>query len=377
MGFGWDRAGFFEKIGLSVLQTGMHGVWAVLSVSWDLYVQMAPYLLLGLFFAGLMHVAIPLEMIGRHLGSNSFVSILKAVIFGIPLPLCSCGVIPAAVALRKKGASKAATLSFLIATPITGVDSIMATYSLMGPFFTVFRVVFASLTALVVGGMARLWLAESSPDLREKPVRVQDPADGHIHLDQEASRPRHSLWSFVSGVGTYGFGSLLRDLTPSMMVGIGIGGAVAWAMPDTWIQTTLGGGWLEILAMLILGIPMYVCATGSIPIAASFMFKGLSPGAAMVFLLVGPATNAVTMTVVTRELGKSSLILYLSAIAMVSVLAAMLMNGLWEAWNIPLVTPEVFHDHQTSLVFQISAWALLVLMARALFQRVRRRFLTQ
>lgn len=295
--------------------------------SLDLFVRMSPYLLFGFFFAGLLHAFISLDWIARHLGRSSVGSVLKAVLLGIPLPLCSCGVIPAAIALRKKGASRGATISFLIATPITGVDSILATYSLLGLLFTVFRVLASSLTAIVAGLFANAFVKHEHLDEAGEPIPEEVCHHCHPPMPRMAEgKPlRGKLWELFH----YAFVELLGDIWKWLLVGVLIGGAIAHLIPEAFIEQYLGVGWLAMLLMLVIGIPMYVCSTGSIPIAAALMFKGLSPGAALVFLLAGPATNAVTITVVGRELGRRATILYVGSIAVMSILMGMLLNVLW------------------------------------------------
>ena len=297
----------------------------ILDESLKLFIQMSPYLLFGFLFAGLLHVFVSLDWIARHLGKSSFGSVIKAVVLGIPLPLCSCGVIPAAISLRKKGASRGATIGFLIATPITGIDSILATYSLLGLFFTVFRIVASSVTACIAGILANIFIRHEHVD-----------ANGEVILEEECPHchPRENCVAKGKGFGFkelfhYAFVELLGDIWKWLVFGILVGGLIAYLLPGDFIHRYLGMGWLSMIVMLIIGIPMYVCSTGSIPIAASLMLKGLSPGAALVFLLAGPATNAVTITVVARELGKKAATLYVLTIAVMSVLAGELLNCLW------------------------------------------------
>jgi uncharacterized protein len=299
----------------------------ILGESLKLFIQMSPYLLFGFLFAGLLHVFVSLDWIARHLGKSSFGSVVKAVILGIPLPLCSCGVIPAAIALRKKGASRGATISFLIATPITGVDSILATYSLLGLFFTIFRIVAASIAAFVAGVLSNILIRHEHVDVAGEPIpeescphcRSSEPSRG------DAAKGGNRLMELFH----YAFVELLGDIWKWLVFGILIGGLISYLLPGDFIHQYLGMGWLSMIVMLIIGIPMYVCSTGSIPIAASLMLKGLSPGAALVFLLAGPATNAVTITVVARELGKKAATLYVLTIAVMSVLAGALLNAMW------------------------------------------------
>ena len=306
----------------------MEIVIGILGESLNLFRDMSPYLLFGFAIAGFLHIFVSVEWIARHLGKNSVGSVVKSVILGVPLPLCSCGVIPAAVALKKKGASKGSVVSFLIATPITGVDSIFATYSLMGLLFTAGRIVAASCTAFVAGVLTNFTI----------------PPDHHVHGEEAdfdercpSCSPREELnhghaanGSRVGEFFRYTFYELMADIWKWLVIGTLIGGIIAYAIPDAFIQQYLGKGWIAMLLMLVVGIPMYVCATGSIPIAATLMLKGMSPGAALVFLLAGPATNAVTITVVAKELGKGATALYVVCVAAMSIAFGLLFNMVWQ-----------------------------------------------
>lgn len=314
----------------------------ILRESLDLFRDMSPYLLFGFAVAGLLHVFVSVDAIARHLGKNSIGSVIKAVVLGIPLPLCSCGVIPAAVALKKKGASKGAVISFLIATPITGVDSIFATYSLMGLLFTVARIVAASVAALVAGVLTNFLV----------------PSDFHAHGIEEGyddkcptCNPREEMsgghGAHGHGIGEYfryTFFELVGDIWKWLLIGTLIGGIIAYAVPEAFIESHLGSGWQAMLIMLVVGIPMYVCATGSIPIAAALMLKGMSPGAALVFLLAGPATNAITITVVSKELGKGATALYVLCVAVMSIVSGMVFNVVWNRFH--AIAPSVLKPMQ-------------------------------
>lgn len=323
----------------------------ILFESGRLFNQMSPYLLFGFFFAGILHVFVSLDFIARHLGKSSIGSVIKAVILGIPLPLCSCGVIPSAVALKRKGASRGAVVSFLIATPITGVDSIFATYSLLGPVFTIFRVVASSLTAFVAGIFTNIF------DFYEEAAVMQEEERychecGHKHKLPKIKELFH-----------YAFVQLLGDIWKWLVVGILIAGVIAYFIPDAFVQKYLGSSWQAMLVMLVIGIPMYICSTGSIPIAASLMLKGMSPGAALVFLLAGPATNAVTITVISKELGRRATIFYVATIAVMSVLLGMLLNLVWGYMGLVaphILAPMSMLPHWVELASSIALTCLIV-----------------
>ncbi len=300
-------------------------ILGIMNASFQIFIQMSPYLLFGFFFAGILHVFVSLDWIARHLGRSSFGSVTKAVVLGIPLPLCSCGVIPAAIALRKKGASRGATISFLIATPITGVDSIAATYSLLGLFFTIFRIVAAAATAFIAGILSNLLI----PNEGAVDVEMKISECPNCSTEKPSEEVEMGIIGKVNELFRYAFVQLLGDIWKWLIFGIIIGGMISYLLPGDFIHTYLGMGWLSMFIMLVIGIPMYVCSTGSIPIAASLMLKGLSPGAALVFLLAGPATNAATITLVVREWGKSAAALYILTIAVMSILAGALLNWMW------------------------------------------------
>jgi uncharacterized membrane protein YraQ (UPF0718 family) len=290
----------------------MQTLMLVVRASWELFLQMAPYLLLGLFFAGILHAFVPIRFIAKHLGGRRFFSLLKAVVFGIPLPLCSCGVLPAAAMLKQRGASSASVASFLVATPMTGVDSILATTSLLGPFFSIFRVIAAAITALLTGFLVS-FLSLSASDGKTKE---------HVHCAsccQENDETYLGLWGKFQSSLRYVFYSLVGDISSWLLVGIVVGGLVTVIFPASFANQFLGGGFLSMVIMLILGLPMYVCSTGSIPIAAAFMMKGASPGAALVFLLAGPATNAVGISVIVKALGWKGGIVFIITIAISSI----------------------------------------------------------
>ena len=289
--------------------------------SLSLFLALAPYLLLGFGIAGLLYGFIPSESIYHHLGGRGVLPTLKAALFGIPLPLCSCGVIPVAASLRKEGASKPATLSFLVSTPTTGVDSILATYSLLGPLFAIFRPLTALLGGLFVGNTARVFLKEESskPEIKHSHKLSKLPL---------SIRLRESIF--------YGFGTLIEDVGRWILLGVVLGGGISYFVPKEFIGRYLGNPGIAFLFMLIIAVPLYVCATGSIPIAASLIMKGMSPGAALVFLIAGPATNTVTITVVAKTLGRRAVIIYLSSIIGFALLAGLGFNYLFKCLGSPV-----------------------------------------
>lgn len=261
--------------------------------------EMSPYLLLGFLVAGILHAFVPRTLYARYLAGNDFRSVALAALFGVPLPLCSCGVIPTAMSMRREGASKAATVSFLISTPQTGVDSIFATGSLLGLPFALLRPAAAFVTALLGGSLV------AAVDKEPEPTPVPRSA---------ADAPRMSFAGKCRAALRYGFVDMMQDIGRWLVIGLVLAGLITILLPDDFF-TLLGDYPLaNMLLVLALSIPMYLCATGSIPIAAALMLKGLSPGAALVLLMAGPATNMAAILVIGKVLGRRPLALYLTAI---------------------------------------------------------------
>lgn len=290
----------------------------------DLVNEMSPYLLLGFLIAGLMHAFIPNSLYNKYLSGNTFRSVLNAAIFGVPLPLCSCGVIPTAMSLRREGASKGATVSFLIATPQTGVDSIFATYSLMGLPFAIVRPIAALVTAVLGGQFVNSWaeedeLVEINNGNTEKSVHEthnheEHSCCGHDHCDSECSEHKHSFVEKLKDALKFGFVEMMEDIGKWLVIGLLIAGVITVIVPDSFFAVFKDNTLMSILLVLCISIPMYLCATGSIPIAVALMMKGLTPGAALVLLMAGPASNAASILVINKVLGKRTLVLYLIAI---------------------------------------------------------------
>ncbi len=277
---------------------------------WDALImmlaEMAPYLLLGFFFAGLLRAFVPKSIYRKHLAPRNMKSVVKAALLGIPLPLCSCGVIPTSVGLRREGASHGACTSFLIATPQTGVDSIAATYSLMGLPFAIVRPIAALFTSMFGGWLVNKF-ANEDETLSEETTRET----AECSCDQQTSP---SFWNNFISAMRYAFVEMLQDVGKWLVVGLLIAALITVAVPNEWLAALHDYKLLNMLIVLAVAIPMYVCATGSIPIAVSLMAKGLTPGAALVLLMAGPAVNSASMLVVGKVFGHRTLRLYLTAI---------------------------------------------------------------
>ncbi len=327
---------------------------AVTGATWEVLVDSAPYLLLGFLGAALLHGFVSADAVARHLGASRTGSVVKAALFGIPLPLCSCGVLPAALGLRRKGASRGATVSFLVSTPETGVDSIALTYALMDPIMTAFRPLAAFLTA-VLAGVSENWFGRNGP-----PPAVPAP---------EAPGPREdSLGRRLSGGLRFAFGDLLGDLVPWLALGLVLAGGITVLVPEAFIQTHLGEGFWPLLVMLAVGIPLYLCATAATPVAAALILKGLSPGAALVFLLAGPATNLASLTALAGPLGVAATARYLAAIAVGALTLGALLDRVYLALGVPAralagagaeVFPPAVGTAAALLLVALAAWPYL------------------
>ena len=328
----------------------------ILTEIWTLLCEMSPYLLLGFLLAGLMHEFIPNRIYTKYLGERSLKSVVLAALFGVPLPLCSCGVIPTAMGIRKEGASKGATISFLIATPQTGVDSIIATYSLMGLPFAIIRPIVALVTA-VFGGV----LCNSIDTDQQTPSN--SPLKGENKKESLPFRGRFRR------VISYAFGEMMEDIGKWLAMGLIVAGIITAAVPDSWFTIFQGNTLYSILFVLVFSIPMYLCATGSIPIALALMLKGLTPGAALVLLMAGPASNAASILVVGKVLGKRSMLVYLIAIITGAVLFGFGIDYLLprEWFTAPVAQYEACHDAGISIFSYICTALLLVLLVRALW----------
>lgn len=316
----------------------------------SLFNEMAPYLLLGFFFAGILHVFVPQSVFSKYLSKNNFASVLTAALFGVPLPLCSCGVIPTAMALRKEGASKGSVISFLIATPQTGVDSIMATYSLMGLPFAVIRPIAAFCTAVFGGFFSNIFLKN-------------EQQENILYSITCAENIKTGIKNKIKEVFKYGFIDILQDIGKWLIVGILIAGVITYFVPESFFHIFADNLFLSILFVLMLAVPMYICATGSIPIAIALMMKGISPGTAFVLLMAGPATNIVSILIIGKVLGRKTLILYLLSIIAGAVGFAVIIDFILPAkWFTLNITHEMLHSHHADSLFWFKTSSGIILL---------------
>ncbi|MBN2109959.1 MAG: SO_0444 family Cu/Zn efflux transporter [Methanosarcinaceae archaeon] len=356
-------------------------IWSALTgislESWKLFLEMAPYLFFGFTIAGLFHIFVPETHIMRYLGSSAgkVSSALNATLVGIPIPLCSCGVVPAAISLQKRGATKGATLSFLISTPETGVDSIAITYALLDPIMTVFRPLATLITALSAGIAENLLEGEgttvhggNTAGKKTEPGRnaiMLRPSDAcndsscSCHVPSGEEKELSGMERLKEGI-RYTYVELMGDISKWLLAGILIAGVISYAVPYELVGTYLGGGIASMVLMLLVGIPVYICATASTPLAAALIAKGMSPGTAFVFLLAGPATNATTITMVTKFLGKRSAAIYLMTIAVCSLIFGLVLDLIYVRLGIEAVS--IVGSASEILPHQIkTAFALLLI----------------
>jgi len=356
---------------------------------YELSNAMSPYIIFGLLFAGIMHELVPDSLVRKHLGNSSVGAVIKATLFGIPLPVCSCGVIPLATAMKKSGASSGATLSFLISTPITGIDSILATYGMFGWAFTLYRLITSMLMAMIAGVLTNIFdtpatqtASPATPAFSTAPnvlfsatapltTSAQESSaccsSSGCGCDDTSTTKRFSLRAALH----YGFITLLGDIAKPLFYGLLIGALITTAMSEN-LQTLIGNNyWLSYLIVIAIAVPMYVCATASLPIAAALILSGVSAGAAFIFLSAGPATNTVTIGVVKKMLGTRALTIYLTSITLGSLLFGMGLDWLFVTIDINPASLVTLSEEATvlSMVSSLLLWAfVLYFMLAPLFK---------
>ena len=354
------------QITMSFMLNLLHNIWLV-------YLDTAFWLLLGLLAAGLVKAYIPADAMQRWLGGRGLSAIARATLFGAPLPLCSCGVLPAALGLRRSGASKEATVAFLIATPETSIDSVAVTYALLGPVMAIYRPL-AALCSAVVAGLLTIWVDKDvllKQDKYPGEVPVISGCCGTAATSGSsaccAPQPTSCCAITVKPVSKwrqgiqFAGGELLDDISHWLALGIVIAGVITTLIPPGWLAQW-GGGLPAMLVMLVVGIPMYICATASTPVAAGLLMAGVSPGTVLVFLLAGPATNVAGLILVRKELGMNATAAYLAGIAGVSLVMGLLLDALIVnfGWQVQ-ATPGMAQDLLPDILVYISAGLLLLL----------------
>lgn len=380
-----------------VILLGMNTFFSEL---WMILTESSMWLIFGFLLAGVVHVLVPREWMFKHLGGKGIIPILKASLLGIPLPLCSCSVIPVAAGLRKQGASKGASAAFAISTPQTGEESIPLTWALFGPVFALARPVIAVVTGLIAGLLIDLTHRNEDLDGQEDSIEdrgaigltITNADDAGSVVDSVekkrsgsccssaapdesaasccASTPTKTRLGFAGGVKEsvrYGFGVMLVDLAVWLTVGLLMAAAIGALVPPNWIEEHVGQGILPMLLMLVVGIPLYICATSSTPLAFGLVVAGLSPGAALVLLLSGPATNVATMSWLLKDLGAKALGIYLGVIAAVALASGIVFDAFFKHL-VTLADLSPAHEHGSAGIGYKDVFAILfiVLMAWAL-----------
>jgi len=320
---------------------------------WNTLAEMSPYLLFGFFVAGILSVFISQHFVEKHLGGRGIWPLVKASLFGVPLPLCSCGVIPVSMSLHKHGASRGSTIAFLLSTPQTGVDSIFVTLSLLGPVFAIFRPLAALVTGLVGGMLVNLFDRRAKNDVSVPPKCTDECCGGG-----------RNGYRFVRGL-KFGFITLPRDIGKAMLIGLIIAAFISALIPANFFADKLGTGIFAMVVMMFLGIPVYVCASASVPIAAALILKGLTPGAALVFLMTGPATNAASFVTIWKTLGSRTAIIYLFTVAACALSGGILMDFIASGTTINVVLKA--HWMLPQIVRYASALILLAVLGLSFF----------
>ena len=326
---------------------------------WILLNQVSPYLIFGFIIAGILSVLISQDFIESHLGKKTgILSVFKAAILGIPLPLCSCSVIPVSASLKKHGASKASISSFLLSTPQTGVDSIMVTYGLLGPIVALIRPFVALVTGLI-GGTAVHYIDNIYDD------SIEEECKSHCCNGKKKST--------LSKIINYSFITLPKDIAKPLVYGIFIASLINIFLPDNLFLTYLGDGIVPMLFMIIVGTPLYVCATASIPIALAMISKGATLGAALVFLMVGPATNTTSITTMLKILGKKSTLITLIVLISTSLLFGLLIDNMTLTYDGLKDYMPHHHPHTSLLNTACSIFFLGILINTLIIPRLSKK----
>ncbi len=344
---------------------------------YQMFVDMSLYMVIGLLLVGFLHQVLSEEWIPKHLGKKGFTSIFKASVFGVPLPICSCGVIPFAVFLKKSGASIGAIISFLISTPQTGVDSIIATYGMMGPVFAIFRPLAAFVSGITGGGLieaaSNAWnlnIPSNSTPVKCThchPQKEEDNCeDSQFMKSRNAPNKKTIATSFFRNIFTYAFQEMVQDIALSFLVGVAIAALITTIIPPNFFSNTIvGNSLVSGMAMILIGLPMYICSTSSIPIAISLIIAGINPGAAFVFLFVGPATNVATIATLQKALGKKVIGLYLCVLVFMALALGFLLDWVFEQVGVNIsqfLLEKHTHIIQSPYYVAIAIFFMLVLI---------------
>ena len=381
----------------------------------SMFLEMAPFIMLGLLLVGVLHAFVKRSFIMKLIGDSNFKSVVKAALLGIPLPLCSCGVVSTAVEIKKSGASNGAVTSFLIATPETSIDSILVTYSLMGPIMAILRPICAFVSGILGGVMVNTFAKNDNMNIDKEPTsscccdndknkeplqtsyscheeekssqiscschkekscpsdnKPEDTISGCCEENHEVVTKTLTLKDKLKSIFTYSFGTFLDDIAVHFTVGIIIAAFIATFIPaDFFINLGINSGIFAMLLMVLIGLPMYICSTASIPIALSLFSKGLSPGATFVFLVAGPVTNIASMIVLSKVMGKKVILIYICSIVFSTVIFGLLIDFLSAHFNFSLYSQITEHTSHSMHGHGTFTWVIgsifLILLIKSLF----------
>lgn len=333
----------------------MQYLWQILIEFWATVAAMSPYLLFGFFMAGVLSVLVSQQFVERHLGGRGPWPLIKASLFGVPLPLCSCGVLPVSMSLHKHGAGKGSTVSFLLSTPQTGMDSIFVTLSLLGPVFAVFRPLTAFITGIFGGALVDIFTPKDEQQQENEPC-----SDECCDPNEKSSKIKRGL--------KYAFVTLPRDIGKAMLIGLIVAAVITAFVPDDFFANRLPAtGILAMLVMVLLGVPIYVCATASVPVAAALIAKGLAPGVALVFLITGPATNAASFITILKVLGTRTAVIYMLSVIVCAIAAGLTLDAMFS--DLAVSVQSHVHQMSPSIIGHLSAVVLLTVLAFAILYK--------
>ena len=323
-------------------------------------------MLIGLLLAGMLHVLIPRHMIQRLMGGKGLLSVITSAAIGIPLPICSCAVVPVSIELHRKGASKPSIMSFLITTPESGSDSILITWGLLGPFMAIARPIASFFSALLAGVCAIGLLRDSDANDsgKQEDTGCYDNCRGGLERDGSSYEESDvGILQVFKRIWSYAFKEMADEIVFSLLVGLLLAGLIIVAFPDNLAMYGLSKGIIPMLIMLAASVPLYMCASASTPIAAALIVKGISPGAAMVFLLAGPATNVTTIVMLTKQFGGRFVRIYLACIIAGALISGYAFDYLLVLSGIHIIPTMSMDNHSIIGVFQwVSALLLIALM---------------
>ncbi len=337
----------------TIVRVSMDLLRQIWVATWEVVVVASPFILLGLAAAGVLHVAVRSDRVALWLGGSGFGAVVRAALVGVPLPLCSCAVVPVTIELSRKGASREASLAFLVSTPETGVDSILLTYGLMGPVMAIARPIAAVATSLVAAGISLFGSGSARESVEAAAPPPTDPAVPD-RLEARSHPIRRALH--------YGYVEMVDEIGFWLVVGLLLTGVITALVPDDFVRDHVGEGPAALLILLVLGVPLYMCASASTPIAAALLLKGVSPGAALVFLLAGPATNASSLVLIARFFGHRFVRIYLVAVVAVALASGLALDSLVGALDLP-IRPVVGTGNDVVLTGVFSLASALVLLA--------------